>query len=238
MVDTEATGDEPTGPPSVRVYAALRAGVLHGEFHPEQPLKPQELATRFRVSLAVIRESLLRLVGEGLAERLPNRGFAVPSADDARWQEVAEARAVVEPAMLRMAIARGDLDWESRVRATHHRLTRTPTHDDEGPHVSDAWAAAHYAFHRALLSGCGNSALLATFDRLWTASELARRWSGHRQPARDHVGEHRQLEQAALARDADGGAAALERHVTNTAAALAPGGGPEPRQESRRRAYR
>ncbi len=221
---------EPADAPSVRVYEALRIAVLHGEFRPEQSLKPQELATRHGVSLAVVRESLLRLVGEGLAERIPNRGFVVPAVSAARWQEIAEARCVVEPVMLRMAIARGDLDWETRVRATHHRLAKTPAYHsgkgdgigNESRSVSDAWASAHYDFHRALLEGCGNPPLLDIFHRLWTASELTRRWSGQRGPARDHVGEHRRLEKLALARDADSAADTLYQHVARTAAGLDP----------------
>ena len=208
--------------PSERVYTALRAALLHGEVAPGQPLKPQELADRHGVSLAVARESLLRLVGEGLADRLPNRGFAVPAMDADRWQQLAAARAVVEPAMLRASIERGDLDWEVRVRAAHHRLAGTPTHDQpDDVHYSDAWSAAHRDFHRTLLEACGNDVLLDVFDRLWTTGELARRWSGSLAPGRDAAGEHRALEEAALARDADRAAELLTRHLLGTATALA-----------------
>ncbi|GHF28102.1 hypothetical protein GCM10018790_01880 [Kitasatospora xanthocidica] len=48
---------------------------------------------------------------------------------------------------------------------------------------------------------------------MWTASELARRWSAHHAPDRDAVREHRLLEEAALARDADAAAEALVRHL-------------------------
>jgi DNA-binding GntR family transcriptional regulator len=174
------------------------------------------------VSLAVVREALVRVVGEGLADRLPNRGFAVPAFSDRRWQDVAEARRTVEPVVLRMSVERGDLQWEARVRAAHHRLARTPAYTPEdGEHYTGAWAEAHREFHRTLLEGCGNPFLLDAFDRMWTASELARRWSARRGPARDHVEEHRQLEEAALARDADGAAELLVRHLTLTAAGLA-----------------
>ena len=206
---------------SEQVYDRVRSEILLGVFGPGDPLKPQEIATSMGVSLAVAREALLRLVGDGLADRLNNRGFAVPSFSDQRWLQVAEARSVVEPAMLRMSIERGDLDWETRVRGAHHRLARTPVYaSGEGRYYSAAWSAAHYGFHRALLEGCGNFELLETFDRLWVASELARRWSGQRRPDRDGVGEHRRLEEATLARDADAAAELLERHVTLTAAAL------------------
>ena len=216
---------EPSDPtrqsPSERVYAALYAALVHGDFSPGQPLKPQELADQHGVSLAVARESLLRLVGEGLAERLPNRGFTVPAVGAERWQQLAQARALIEPAMLRLSIERGDLDWEVRVRAAHHRLAGTPAfeHADDA-HFSDAWSAAHRDFHRTLLDACGNDVLLDTFDRLWTAGELARRWSAAIDPTRDAATEHRALEEAALARDGDRAASLLVQHLTGTAARL------------------
>ncbi|QWF83299.1 GntR family transcriptional regulator [Amycolatopsis sp. CA-230715] len=206
---------------SEQVYAQLRDAILRGDYAPGDALKPQDLAKERDVSLAVVREALVRVVGDGLADRLPNRGFAVPEFSDRRWQEIAEARRTIEPVVLRMAIARGDVEWEARVRATHHRLARTPPFAaEEGEHLSAAWSEAHRAFHRALLDGCGNPVLLETFDRMWTASELARRWSAQRTPGRDHLGEHRLLEEVALARDADAAAEALARHLTLTAAGL------------------
>ena len=217
------SGPAPSGKQmlSEQVHAHLRSAIMRGDHAPGDALKPQDLAREQGVSLAVTREALVRLVGEGLADRLPNRGFAVPSFSDHRWQEIAEARRTIEPAVLRMSIERGDVDWEARVRATHHRLVRTPAYTpEEGEHYTSAWAEAHRAFHRTLLEGCGNPALLDTFDRLWTASELARRWSAHRNPDRDGAKEHRKLEKAALARDADTAAAVLLQHLTLTAAAL------------------
>ncbi|MEF9915648.1 GntR family transcriptional regulator [Streptomyces sp. P5-A9] len=206
---------------SEQVYTHLRDAIMRGDHAPGDALKPQDLAKEQGVSLTVVREALVRVVGEGLADRLPNRGFAVPAYSDRRWQEIAEARRTIEPVMLRMAVERGDVDWEARVRASHHRLTRAPAYvAEEGEHYSSAWAEAHRLFHRTLLEGCGNLVLLETFDRLWTASELARRWSAHRNPDRDGVAEHRRLEEAVLARDADTAAEVLIRHLTQTAAGL------------------
>lgn len=208
---------------SEQVYAHLRGAIMRGEYAPGQALKPQDLAKKMDVSLAVVREALVRVVGEGLADRLPNRGFAVPAFSDRRWQEIAEARRTIEPVLLRMSIERGDLDWEARVRAAHHRLAGTPVYLlGDGEHYSEAWSESHRLFHRALVEGCGNPVLLETFDRLWTASELTRRWSTRRNPDRDGLEEHRRLEEAALARDADAAADALARHLTLTAAGLEP----------------
>jgi len=214
-------GSEELPTPSRRTYVWLRAAILRGDYAPEQALKPQEIADRCGVSLAVAREALLRLVGEGLAKRLPNRGFQVPEFSADRWQEIAEARIMIEPDMLRLAIARGDLGWETRVLAAHHRLARTPLRDPgSGAHYSDEWSEAHRAFHRTLLEGCGNDVLLDTFDRLWTASELARRWSVTNTPERNFVEEHLTLERAVLRRDEDAAAEILVRHLGRTAAGL------------------
>ncbi|MFI0863838.1 GntR family transcriptional regulator [Streptomyces smyrnaeus] len=213
---------------SEQVHAHLRDAIMRGDHAPGDALKPQDLAREQGVSLAVVREALVRLAGDGLADRLPNRGFAVPAFSDRRWQEIAEARRAVEPVMLRMSIERGDLDWEARVRAAHHRLARTPAYvPEEGAYYSGAWSEAHRVFHRTLLEGCGNPVLLETFDRMWTASELARRWSAHRVPDRDGAAEHRELEEAALARDADTAAELLAQHLTLTAAGLTGGAHPE-----------
>ena len=206
---------------SEQVYAHLRDAIMRGDHAPGAALKPQDLAREQGVSLAVVREALVRVVGDGLADRLPNRGFAVPAFSDRRWQEIGEARRTIEPLILRMSVERGDIDWEARVRAAHHRLARTAVYTpEESKYYSGAWAEAHRAFHRTLLEGCGNPVLLETFDRLWTASELARRWSAHRNPDRDGIEEHRRLEEAALARDADTAAEVLARHLTMTAAGL------------------
>ncbi|WP_211590010.1 GntR family transcriptional regulator [Microbispora sp. H11081] len=209
---------------SEQVYAHLRNAIMRGHYAPGDALKPQDIAKEQGVSLAVVREALVRVVGEGLADRLPNRGFAVPAFSDRRWQEIAEARRTIEPVVLRMSIERGDVDWEARVRAAHHRLARTPAFvPEEGEHYSDAWSEAHRVFHRTLLEGCGNPVLLETFDRMWTASELARRWAAQRSQDRDAIGEHRRLEEAALARDADTAAEVLAQHLTLTAATLTGG---------------
>ncbi|MEU6552880.1 GntR family transcriptional regulator [Streptomyces sp. NPDC046915] len=206
---------------SEQVYARLRDAIMRGDYAPGDALKPQDLAKEQGVSLAVVREALVRVVGDGLADRLPNRGFAVPAFSDRRWQEIAEARRTIEPVMLRMSVERGDVDWEARVRAAHHRLARTPVYaPEESEYYSGAWAEAHRVFHRTLLEGCGNPVLMETFDRMWTASELARRLSTLRHPDRDGVGEHRRLEEAALARDADTAAEVLAQHLSQTAAGL------------------
>jgi DNA-binding GntR family transcriptional regulator len=92
--------------------------------------------------------------------------------------------------------------------------------NDDDVHYSDEWADAHHAFHRSLLDACGNDVLLDTFERLWTASELSRRWSGAGNPARDYLAEHRRLETLALSRQGEEAADALVAHIVGTVVGL------------------
>src|SRR4051794_16365345 len=94
---------------SEQVYVHLKDAIMRGDHKPGEALKPQAPAGRRGVSRAVVREALVRLVGAGLADRLPTRGFAVPAFSDRRWQEVMDARRTLEPVLLRTSIERGDL---------------------------------------------------------------------------------------------------------------------------------
>jgi len=205
-----------------RTYQELHREILRGDHAPGTPLRPQAIADRLGVSLAVVREALTRLSGDGLAERATNRGFTVPHASDERWAELAHARALLEPVMFADAIEHGDLDWESRVVATHHRLAATPIGTEVGGHVSEAWSTAHGVFHRTLIDGSGNGVMLRIFDRLWRSSELARRWSVDISPDRDIAGEHTQLMQVACDRDVDRAQSLMRDHILRTVRRLQP----------------
>ena len=87
--------------------------------------------------------------------------------------------------------------------------------------MSEAWSAAHDAFHEALASGCGSPWLLRLRRTLYDQSERYRRLSVPLGEAtRDIAGEHRALMQAALARDATAAAALLARHLALTTQVL------------------
>jgi DNA-binding GntR family transcriptional regulator len=70
--------------------AALRQAIVSGEMAPGQRLVEPELAELFGVSRGAVRAALIDLTGEGLVERVHNRGARV------RVVSVAEAVAIVE----------------------------------------------------------------------------------------------------------------------------------------------
>ncbi|MEV6639393.1 FCD domain-containing protein [Amycolatopsis sp. NPDC051371] len=98
--------------------------------------------------------------------------------------------------------------------AAHHILERTPVATDDAV-LNEEWAVRHRDFHRALLSGCGNTRLEGIAQSLRDGAELYRRWywaltDDHH---RDIAAEHRQLKELALARDADSAVDVLIEHI-------------------------
>jgi len=209
---------------SVAVHARMRSEILAGRFDPGSRLSPRELATKFDVSLSVVREALSRLAEQGLAVATPQLGFSVVSLDTEDLRDLTKVRVLIEGAALREAVEHTDVEYETRVVAAHHRLTRTPFLADEATMtITDDWAAAHASFHDALISASPSVRLRELAANLRDHSELYRRWSGPFAPGekrRNVAAEHRGLMEAVLDRDADRAVQLLDEHFNQTATIL------------------
>jgi DNA-binding GntR family transcriptional regulator len=152
----------------------------------------------------------------------PQRGFrAAPiSAED--LQDLTKVRIEIDSLCLRRAIERGDVDWEARLVAAFHRLSRMPERAAGDPtRSSDDWAEAHAAFHNTLLDGCGSPWLLRLHQQLYDQSERYRRLSVSMAQRRRNIGdEHQKIMDAALARDADKAVKLLTAHLGATTTIL------------------
>jgi DNA-binding GntR family transcriptional regulator len=181
-------------------------------------LKIQELCSRFSVSLGAIREALSRLTSEGLVVSEPQRGFRAAPISMADLQDLTMVRIEVESLCLRRAIAVGTVDWEARLVAALHRLSRTPERAAADPTRSaDEWSEAHGAFHSALVDGGDSPWLLRLHAQLYAQSERYRRLSVPLDIGERNVGrEHQAILDAVLKRDADGAVALLAQHLGAT----------------------
>jgi GntR family transcriptional regulator, trigonelline degradation regulator len=66
---------------AAQVYDQIKTLILCNEVLPGQKLHHQELSERLGVSRTPVREALTRLVQEGYASLLPNRGLPVKKLD-------------------------------------------------------------------------------------------------------------------------------------------------------------
>ncbi len=203
------------------VYLRIRAGILNGRLLPGQRLKLALLCEEHGASLSIVREALTRLAAEKLVRAQPQQGFAVTSLSPAALRDMTFVRIQIESIALRRAMELGGVEWEAGILAAHHVLANTPVHAADDPkRLSEAYAAAHAAFHFALTASC-DSPLLIDYQRtLYDASELYRRLSylmtRERRGVRDKAGDHRRLMEATLARDADRAIRLMTTHYEAT----------------------
>lgn len=81
---------------AARVTDLIRDAIVRGEYAPNQRLIEADLSAAFSASRATVRTALLELAGEGLVERLPNKGSRVRAISVDEAIEILEVRIGVE----------------------------------------------------------------------------------------------------------------------------------------------
>ena len=187
------------------VYATLRSEILNGILAPESKLRIEELRNRFGVSSSTVREALSRLLAENLVTTQGQRGFSVAPVSLDDFREIAEMRMMLEARAVRESIEKGDDEWESRVVAAAHRLSKVEMAMQGKERSSvDEWEARNRDFHNALGSACTNRWLLNSREILYNHSVRYLRISvTERTVPRDVRAEHEAIFKAVIARDAD-----------------------------------
>src|SRR5687768_506882 len=102
----------------------LRVDITNCELAPGEKLKLVDLQRRYEAGVIPLREALSRLAATGLVELEDQKGFRVAPVSREDLQDITSVRQQIECLALRQAIEIGDVEWESRVVATHHRLSR------------------------------------------------------------------------------------------------------------------
>jgi DNA-binding GntR family transcriptional regulator len=199
-------------------YERIRSDLLACRLKPGERLRINDLCSALDVSLSAVREALSRLSAEGLVVAEPQRGFRVAPISGAELRDMTAVRIEIEAKCLARAITAGDIAWEERVVAAHHRLVRTPEREaGDADRLSDDWSDAHAGFHRALVAACDSPILLELREILYARSERYRRLSVPlSRNTRVIKREHEDIMQAVLARDSDRAVALLETHLQLT----------------------
>jgi len=194
-------------------YRRIRSDIVFGRLVPGEKLKLDRISEAYGVSISTLRELLNRLCSEGLAIAEGQRGFQVAPVSAEDFREVAAMRQLLECHALGQSFQRGDLDWEGRVVAAHHKLSvmerRMITGDRSEPEV---WKQCDWQFHHALISACGSKVLLDThaaiYDKYLRYQMVAVIFRG--EIAAD---QHQKLLECALARDSMTAQKVLVDHI-------------------------
>lgn len=213
----------PTTPPprpvrrhSVRgqILDALREALVSGDLVPGEVYSAPMLGERFGVSATPVREAMHQLTLEGAVEVVPNRGFRVTERSARELAELAEVRALIEvPVMLRLARTVPAERW-ARLSPLAEATARAAAVGDRAAYVE-----SDRAFHRALLSLCGNRQLVMVADDLHRRSQ----WPRVSVPATRRAdlvadaAEHSALLDALMARDLPVVQSLIREHFTGAA---------------------
>jgi DNA-binding GntR family transcriptional regulator len=201
-----------------RAYDQLRADIIFGRLAPAARLRLDRLTQRYGASISTLREILSRLSSEGLVVAEGQRGFQVAAVSPAGFDDVAAMRLLLETYALPLSFAAGDLEWESRIVAAHHKLAFMERRMIAGEQKeTENWKRYDREFHQALIEACGSQTLLdlysGVFDQYLRYQMVAVVFRGE-----VAAQEHRTLLECALTRDAVRACDVLARHVNGCVA--------------------
>jgi DNA-binding GntR family transcriptional regulator len=146
-----------------QIYDAIRTDILNCNLTPGTELREQNLADMYSVSKSPVRESLQRLVREGLVLVQPRKGYRVAPISLADATDLFSYRQVLELACVVRACKSASSDQLKSLNAFRRYKGKTDAD----------FLRYNYSFHSQLAECSGNkrmarevSALIAEMDRL------------------------------------------------------------------------
>jgi len=208
-----ARGGAPSGPiadPALRsdeAYDRVRADIVHGVLRPNQRLVEVDLAERLGVSRTPVRETLQRLLLDGLVRR--NRGgWTVHEHSAEEIRAIYEVRAALEGYAAFLAAGRATPDELSTLDALY------PSGDHAFALGPDAQVELNERFHDGVIAAAANRRLaqLSRASRQYYFNHrIARRYDA--EETRRSIEGHRQILTALGRGDAPAAEAHAREHV-------------------------
>lgn len=221
---TVRTRSSLTPPVGETAYRRIRSDIVFGKLAPGQKLTLDRMKHAYDASVSTLREILNRLSSEALIKAEGARGFEVMPISPENLRQVASMRQLLECHALKEAFEAGDMEWEGRVVAAHHKLAQMEKRMSTGDRSdAETWKRYDWEFHHALISACGSQVLLEThatiYDRYLRYQMVAAVYRGEAAS-----GEHRTLLESALARDWRVAQRTLTTHVQDCVEQMVGGG--------------
>jgi DNA-binding GntR family transcriptional regulator len=151
----------PSPPVGEATYRRVRADIVYGRLAPGQKLTLDRMRDAYGSAVSTLREIFNGLASEGLITAEGARGFEVASISPDNLREVASMRQLLECDALRSSFEAGDVEWEGRVVAAHHKLSSLERRMAGGDRSQEETLRRYdWEFHNALISACGSRVLL------------------------------------------------------------------------------
>ncbi len=192
-----------------RVYQALVNSIVSGMVEPGSPLRPDAIARQLEVSTTPVREAMQRLENDGVAVKLPNRGWFVREYTDQQVREIYEVRAALECFSVRLACRRISDDGIAWLRGHQASGEAALAAGD-----MDGYRLYNRDLHAAIFRAAANSCLTGVMGqiRLQTEMLMARTIRIIGRPLRA-IEEHHRLIELIAAREAAEAERLMEVHI-------------------------
>lgn len=207
---------EPSSEARPDLTQQIRAAILGGEFAPHQRLIEADISERFDATRAAVRTALLNLAGEGLVERLPNRGARVRAITVGEAVEIVEVRIGLESLVARKAAERRTEEDAEQLRMLRERIRSAVAGGD-----LVEYARLNQEMDRRIRDISGHETARQLLERLRAQSARHQfRLAFHPGRAAESAPEHVAIIDAVLARDADAAEAATRAHLEGIVSVL------------------
>ena len=153
------------------VYAKLRSRVVNFTLLPGDRVSDKEIAAELNISRTPVREALIRLVGEGLLQSVPNRGFRVRVFTIKEIEDLYTLRESLEILAIRLATPRLD---EIRIRGMRNLMLSYPRLIDAKDLAG--FNKADEEFHHTIAQYSENALLEQTLSNLYGQVRIIRRY--------------------------------------------------------------
>tara|TARA_R110001592_G_scaffold363372_1_gene686032 strand:+ start:142345 stop:143004 length:660 start_codon:yes stop_codon:yes gene_type:complete len=198
-----------------QAYRRLREDIIHGKYPPGSKLRIEFLKQTYEVGATPLREALYQLSADGFVQVQGQRGFRVADMSLEELEDITNLRVVLEGMALTESTGNSNDEWESRVVAAFHHLTKAESQDS--PDIQE-WETRNREFHLALVSCCDSVWLMRFHEILYDQHKRYRNIARIDRSSRRNVHEeHTAIFNAALAKDIKALCAANELHIRRTA---------------------
>ncbi|MCM3783545.1 GntR family transcriptional regulator [Neobacillus mesonae] len=192
------------------VYEALKDQILNFDLIPGTTISEKEISLSFNVSRTPVRESFLRLAGEGLLDVYPQRGTVVSLIDLSLVEEARFMREQLECAVIRLACQHfSEVDIAELELLLVRQRASMEAQDNKTMFELDE------AFHRTLFARCSKSNTWTAMQQMNVHMNRIRKLRLAANHDWQHIyDQHRQMVESISKRDEEQAVSLMKDHLS------------------------
>lgn len=145
-----------------RVYKSLRDALIVGRLPPGKGLSLRALADAIGVGIMPAREAIRRLSAENALAIHENRRVYVPKMTKERFDELMQARLLLEPACAVRALPSIDRERLKRIRRYDEVMNSSYSSGD-----AELYMSSNYSFHFEIYRASGSTVFIPLLESIW-----------------------------------------------------------------------